>query len=166
MLATIRSLGLTGIEPFAVTAEVSVSQAMPGFDIVGLPDAAVRESRDRVRSALLHSGYPFPDGRIVVNLAPAGVRKVGSLYDLPILIGLLSAQGILPEPQNAIFLGELSLSGEVRSVDGVLPMLLGAAGLGISSAFIPAGNAAEASAVQGMTVYPVAGIGELVSFRR
>jgi len=166
MLATIRSLGLTGIEPFAVTAEVSVSQAMPGFDIVGLPDAAVRESRDRVRSALLHSGYPFPDGRIVVNLAPAGVRKVGSLYDLPILIGLLSAQGILPEPQNAIFLGELSLSGEVRSVDGVLPMLLGAAGLGISSAFIPAGNAAEASAVQGMTVYPVAGIGELVCFLR
>ena len=103
MLATIRSLGLTGIEPFAVTAEVSVSQAMPGFDIVGLPDAAVRESRDRVRSALLHSGYPFPDGRIVVNLAPAGVRKVGSLYDLPILIGLLSAQGILPET-SAIFL--------------------------------------------------------------
>ena len=89
MLSTVQSLGLLGIEPFSVTVEVNVARAIPAFEIVGLPDAAVRESRERVRSAFLNCGYPFPDGRITVNLAPADVKKSGSLHDLPFLFGLL-----------------------------------------------------------------------------
>ena len=115
MLSTIQSLGILGIDPYPVTVEVNVARAMPAFDIVGLPDAAVRESRERVRSVLSNCGYPFPDGRIVVNLAPADVKKAGSLYDLPILVGLLAAQGLLPENAplvDSAFIGEVSLSGE------------------------------------------------------
>ncbi|WP_347295267.1 magnesium chelatase domain-containing protein, partial [uncultured Anaerotruncus sp.] len=169
MLSTIQSLGILGIDPYPVTVEVNVARAMPAFDIVGLPDAAVRESRERVRSVLSNCGYPFPDGRIVVNLAPADVKKAGSLYDLPILVGLLAAQGLLPENAplaDSAFIGEVSLSGGLRRVCGVLPMLLGAAGTGMRRAFIPAANAAEASAVRGIEVFPVGSVGELVSHLR
>lgn len=169
MLSTIQSLGILGIEPFTVTVEVNVARAMPAFDIVGLPDAAVRESRERVRSALVNCGYPFPDGRIVVNLAPADVKKAGSLYDLPILAGLLVAQGLLPETgalADSALIGEVSLSGGLRRVCGVLPMLLGAAEAGLRRAFIPADNAAEASAVRGIEVLPVRTVGELVAHLR
>ncbi|GKH46679.1 ATP-dependent protease [Oscillospiraceae bacterium] len=169
MLSTIQSLGILGIDPYPVTVEVNVARAMPAFDIVGLPDAAVRESRERVRSVLSNCGYPFPDGRIVVNLAPADVKKAGSLYDLPILVGLLAAQGLLPEDAplaDSAFIGEVSLSGGLRRVCGVLPMLLGAAGTGMRRAFIPAANAAEASAARGIEVFPVGSVGELVSHLR
>ncbi|WP_308754285.1 YifB family Mg chelatase-like AAA ATPase [uncultured Anaerotruncus sp.] len=169
MLSTIQSLGILGIDPYPVTVEVNVARAMPAFDIVGLPDAAVRESRERVRSVLANCGFPFPDGRIVVNLAPADVKKAGSLYDLPILVGLLAAQGLLPEnapPADSAFIGEVSLSGGLRRVCGVLPMLLGAAGTGIRRAFIPAANAAEASAARGIEVFPVGSVGELVAHLR
>lgn len=167
MLSTIQSLGLAGIEPFPVTVEVSLARMVPLFDIVGLPDAAVKESRERVRSVFFHCRYPFPDGRIVVNLAPADVKKAGSLYDLPIFVGLLCAQGVLPDKlEGSAFLGELSLSGQLNSVNGVLPMLLGASKLGIKRAFIPWQNAAEASVVQGMDVYAVHSVDELVAFLR
>ncbi|WP_195276367.1 YifB family Mg chelatase-like AAA ATPase [Anaerotruncus rubiinfantis] len=167
MLATIQSLGLMGIEPFSVTVEVNVARQMPAFDIVGLPDAAVRESRERVRSVFSNCGFPFPDGRIVVNLAPADVKKAGSLYDLPVFIGLLCAQGTLPPVDRSdAFLGELSLSGELRRVNGVLPMLLGAAKQGVRRVFIPWQNAAEACAVQDLAVYAVRSVGELVAFLR
>ena len=167
MLSTIRSLGLLGIEPFPVSVEVGLTRAIPVFEVVGLPDAAVRESRERVRSAIGAAGFPFPEGRIVVNLAPADVRKAGSLYDLPILVGMLRAQELLPDwEEESVFLGELSLSGELRRVSGVLPMLLGAAELGVRRAFIPFGNAAEASAVRGLAVYAVHDVTELVAFLR
>ncbi|MEM1483268.1 YifB family Mg chelatase-like AAA ATPase [Oscillospiraceae bacterium PP1C4] len=167
MLSTIQSLGLAGIDPFPVTVEVNLSRTMPAFDIVGLPDAAVKESRERVRSVFSNYRYPFPEGRIIVNLAPADVKKAGSLYDLPIFIGLLSAQGLLPEDfGSSVFLGELSLSGQLHRVSGVLPMLLGAAKAGVKRAFIPLSNAAEASVVQGMEVYAVRDVDELVHFLR
>lgn len=165
MLSRIQSMGLLGIEPFPISIEVNLVRAIPSFDIVGLPDAAVRESRERVRAAVLSSGFPFPEGRIVVNLAPANVRKVGSLYDLPILVGILQAQGLLPELEiPSLFLGELSLSGEVRQVNGVLPMLLDAAQTGIKRAFIPYGNAQEAAAVEGLEIYAVRRVQELANF--
>ena len=168
MFAAVQSMGLAGIEPFQVTVEVNVSRQVPLFEIVGLPDTAVRESRERVRLAFSNSGYPFPQGRVVVNLAPADVRKAGSLYDLPIFAGLLETQGLVPEGSldGTVFLGELSLSGGMRRVNGVLPMLLGARAFGIKRAFIPAGNAAEAAVVEGMEVYPVESAEKLVQFLR
>lgn len=167
MLSTIRSLGIMGIEPFCVSVEVDLARAIPSFDIVGLPDAAVRESRERVRAAFVNRGYPFPEGRIVVNLAPAHLRKSGSLYDLPVFIGLLCGQGLLEDNlSDAAFIGELSLAGELRRVNGVLPMLLGARDLGLRRAFIPLPNAAEASAVGGIEVYAVRDVDQLVRFLR
>lgn len=166
MLSIIHSLGLAGIEPFHVTAEVSVTRAMPLFEIVGLPDAAVRESRERVRSVFGSCGIPFPEGRIVVNLAPADIKKVGSLYDLPIFIGLLDREGMAVDLEGSVFIGELSLSGELRSVSGVLPMLLGAHALGFRRAFIPQANAAEASVVQDMEIYAVPHVRALAAYLR
>ena len=167
MLSIIRSLGLAGIDPFRVSVEVDLTRAMPSFDIVGLPDAAVRESRERVRAAFVNRGYPFPDGRIVVNLAPADRRKTGSLYDLPIFVGLLCGQGLVHgDFSGDVFLGELSLAGETRRVNGVLPMLLGARELGAKRAFIPLDNAPEATAVSGLMVYAVKTVDELAAFLR
>lgn len=164
MLSTIHSLGLCGIEPFHVTAEVGMTRAMPSFEIVGLPDTAVRESRERVRSVFGSCGLSFPTGRIVVNLAPADVKKQGTLYDLPIFVGLLEPDRVSIDLSDSVFIGELSLSGEVRGVTGVLPMLLGAGSLGFRRAFIPAANAAEAEAAEDMDVYAVSHVKELLAF--
>lgn len=167
MLASVHSLGLLGIDPFAVNVEINVSKAMPAFEIVGLPDAAVRESRERVRAVFQSNGYPLGDQRIVVNLAPADVRKAGTIYDLPIFVGLLCAQERLEQPDpETVFIGELSLSGEVRPVNGVLPMLLGAAKLGMKTAFIPAANAAESAAVEDMQIYAVPDVRQLLAHLR
>lgn len=167
MLSIVRSLGLSGIEPFGVRVEVNLSRSMPCFEIVGLPDAAVRESRERVRSALSNCRYPYPDGRITINLAPADIRKNGTLYDLPILVGLMAGQEAYSVGwESTAFLGELSLSGEVRRVDGVLPMLLGAAEMGLKRAFVPFANGAEASVVKNLDVRVVRNAGEVVAFLR
>ncbi|MBQ1743178.1 MAG: ATP-binding protein, partial [Oscillospiraceae bacterium] len=128
MVVTVRSLGLSGISGYEVSVECFLSGGLPAFDVVGLPDAAVREARDRVRAAIKNCGAKFPVSRITVNLAPARLRKEGTLYDLPILLGLLTAsEELKPLPENAAFLGELSLSGTLRPVTGVLPMALYAA---------------------------------------
>ena len=127
MVVTVRSLGLNGVSGYEVSAECFLSGGLPAFDVVGLPDAAVREARERVRAAVKNCGAKFPVSRITVNLAPAGQKKAGTLYDLPIFVGLLAANGDLPEPPaDAAFVGELSLSGTLRSVAGVLPMALAA----------------------------------------
>lgn len=160
----VHSLGLSGIEPFHITIEVSMTKAMPAFEMVGLPDAVVRESKERVRSVFQHYGMGFPEGRIIVNLAPADVKKIGSLYDLPIFIGLLDQAGLKENLENSIFIGELSLSGEIRGVSGILPMLLGAHALGFSRVFIPADNAAEAVAVEDIEIYAVSHITQLMAF--
>lgn len=164
MMTQVRSLGLRGVEGYPVIAECDLSGGLPGFEIVGLPDAAVKEARDRVRAAVKNCGFQFPVSRITVNLAPADRKKGGTMYDLPILVGILSAHGDLPKPKpTAAFLGELSLSGALRSVPGMLPMALAAKNDGITELFVPADSASEATLAKGVTVYPVTHIQELVA---
>jgi magnesium chelatase family protein len=164
VLATIKSLGLSGIDPFVVTVEADIARGLPSFEIVGLPDAAVKESRDRVRAAMKNCGLPYPEGRVVVNLAPAGMRKLGPIYDLPILIALLVAQGSLPPvPHHVALLGELSLGGDIRPAAGVLPMVLGAPDLGLRQVYIPAENAAEGAVARGVDTLPAAKVDQVVA---
>ena len=164
MMVTVRSLGLTGISGYEVSVECFLSGGLPGFDVVGLPDVAVKESRERVRAAVKNCGAKFPVSRITVNLAPARLRKEGTVYDLPILLGIMAAaEEIRPLPEDAAFLGELSLSGALRPVTGVLPMALTAARLGIKALFVPAANAAEATLAEGVTVYGVETVGQLMA---
>ena len=164
MVTTVRSLGLNGIAGYEVTAECFLSGGLPAFDIVGLPDAAVREARERVRAAVKNCGAKFPVSRITVNLAPAGTKKAGTVYDLPIFVGLLAADGDLPAPPtDAAFIGELSLTGALRGVSGVLPMALAAREAGIRTLYVPADNAAEATLAEGLTVYGVPDVGSLVA---
>lgn len=167
MVVTVRSLGLSGLEGYPVFAECFLSGGLPAFDIVGLPDAAVREARERVRAAVKNHGAKFPVSRITVNLAPAGTKKAGTVYDLPILLGILAANGDLPPlPEDAAFLGELSLTGTLRGVTGVLPMALAAREAGIRTLYVPAENAAEATLAQGLTVYGPRDVSELLSHLR
>ena len=156
MYSNIRSLGVTGIGGYQVSVEVYISNGLPGFDIVGLPDAAVKESRERVRAAIKNNGFKFPVSRITVNLAPADQKKAGTMYDLPILVGILAAveEIRLPDPDCA-FLGELSLTGELRPVSGALPMAIAARREGIRTLFVPEENAAEAAFAEGIEVIPI-----------
>ena len=142
MVTAVRSLGLQGISGYEVTVECFLSGGLPAFDIVGLGDTAVKESRERVRAAVKNCGVKFPVSRITVNLAPAGRKKEGTLYDLPILLGILaSAEEIKPPAKDAAFVGELSLTGTLRAVNGVLPMAMAAARAGIKTLYVPAANA-------------------------
>lgn len=167
MFCSTRSIGLLGLEPFLISAEADLTRAIPSFDIVGLPDAAVRESRDRIRSAIKNSGFDFPERKVVVNLAPAGTKKAGASLDLAICVALLQAAGQLEGDFSSMaFVGELSLGGEIRPVHGVLPMALGAKQLGIASLFVPYENGAEGAVVQGITVYPVKNLAELAEHLR
>ena len=156
MYSNVKSLGVTGVGGYQVSVEVYISNGLPGFDIVGLPDAAVKESRERVRAAIKNNGFKFPVSRITVNLAPAVLRKAGTMYDLPILIGILAAVGEIRQPaKDSAFLGELSLTGELRPVAGALPMAIAAGRERFRTLFVPAENAAEAAFADGITVYPV-----------
>ena len=156
MFVRINSMGLLGVDGFMVDVEADLSQGLPGFDVVGLPGAAVKESRDRVRAAMKNSGFAYPVSRITVNLAPADIRQEGSVYDLPLLLALLRASGQLnAQVDDSAFVGELSLTGDVRGVPGVLPMVIAARDHGLKRAFIPAENAAEGAVVDGIRVYPV-----------
>ncbi len=160
----IRSLALEGIEGYEVRVECDISGGLPAFDIVGLPDAAVRESRERVRAAMKYAGFAFPARRITINLAPANTKKSGSLYDLPILLAILSSAGLIaPVPDDAAFIGELSLYGQLRPCAGVLPMATAAKALGITRLFCPSANAPEATMAQGLSVYPVESVETLLA---
>ena len=167
MLSRITSLGCQGVGGFGVTVECASSNGLPKFDIVGLPDAAVKEARDRVRSAIKNNGMRFPVCHLTVNLAPADQRKEGSVYDLPVLMSILCITvDVKQPPATAAFLGEVSLSGEVRGVPGVLPMALAAVRLGVTELFVPAENAEEAAFAEGLTVYPVRHVKALVEHLR
>ncbi len=164
MLNKIRSLGLQGIYGYEVTAECDLAGGLPNFDIVGLPDAAVKEARERVRAAIKNSGFSFPVGRITVNLAPANLRKSGTVYDLPILVGILSAGGQLCwEDPDCAFVGELSLGGALRPVVGMLPMALAAKAAGVKRLYVPKSSAAEATIAGGLEVYPVETVEQLAA---
>ncbi|MBE6919819.1 MAG: ATP-binding protein [Ruminococcaceae bacterium] len=163
MVVSVRSLGLTGLSGYEVNVECFLSGGLPAFDVVGLPDAAVREARERVRAAVKNCGAKFPVSRITVNLAPASQRKEGTVYDLPIALGILTAsEEIRSLPADAAFIGELSLSGALRPIAGVLPMALHAARCGIRQLYVPAENAAEATLAGDITVYGVETLSQLV----
>jgi len=167
MLARLKSVTLEGIE--GVLCEVEVDVGRGGFEktiVVGLPDAAVRESVERVRSAMVHSGYPYPRTQSLVNLAPADVKKEGPAFDLAMALGLLIGQGVLKGTalENFVVVGELALDGRVRPVNGILSMTLCARDHGISTVIVPQANAQEAAVVEGMTVYGVAGLAQTVGF--
>lgn len=141
MFYSVNSSGLLGLSAYPVRAEVDFSQSMPAFEVVGLPGTAVKESRDRVRSAIRNCGFAFPVGKIIVNLSPADVKKDGALYDLPIFLGVLKAGGMLDaDLADSAFFGELSLSGEVRRINGALPLVLGAQKQGLRRVFLPQGQ--------------------------
>ena len=167
MHCSVKTQGLSGIRGYAVTTECFLANGLPGLDIVGLPDAAMKEARERVRAAAKTSGLRFPVGRITVNMAPANQKKSGAHYDLPILLSILCASGaVTPPPENAAFLGELSLEGKLRSVTGVLPMALAAKKEGITALFVPAANAQEATLAQGPKVYAIEDVTQLVAILR
>ena len=164
MICSVHTLGINGIQGSPVVAECYISNGLPGFDIVGLPDAAVKEARERVRAAAKNSGLGFPVSRITVNLAPANLKKAGTHYDLPILLSILAASGSVRRPKStSAFLGEVSLDGKLRPVSGVLPMALAAKREGIEALFVPAENAAEATLARGPAVYGIRDVKELAA---
>ncbi len=163
MFAKAKSLGIFGMNGFSVVVEADLSSGLPRFDIVGLPDAAVKESRERVRASIKNCGFNFPVSRITVNIAPADVKKEGSVYDLPIAVAILKATGqIKADISDYAFIGELSLDGEVRGCNGVLPMLLKAREDCVGSVFVPYENKTEASVVNGIDIFPVKNIYEIL----
>ena len=164
MISHLESLGLNGIVGYPVAVECFISGGLPAFDIVGLPDTAVKEARDRVRAAIKTGGFKFPVSRITLNMAPADTKKSGTIYDLPILLAILAATKVckLPE-ERAAFLGELSLEGKLRAVAGVLPMAIAARKEGIGVLYVPAENAKEATLAGDLTVYPVRDVNQIVS---
>jgi len=164
MLASLRSAAVVGVEALPVIVEVDVSFGLPVFTMVGLPDTSVRESRDRVRTAIRNSGFEFPGHRITVNLAPADIRKAGASYDLPIALGVLAASGVI-EPrlvEGVVLLGELSLDGTIQPIRGVLPVAVAAKREGKAAILLPRANAPEACVVEGLKVLPVDSLVEAV----
>lgn len=167
MFSSIKSLGVSGIGGFLVSVEVYITNGLPHFEVVGLPDAAVKEARERVHAAVKNSGFRFPVSRLTVNLAPADKKKTGTVYDLPILVGILAASGDIRQPDaDTAFIGELGLTGELRPIQGALPMALAAEREGIRRLFVPAENAAEAAFAEGLDVYGVKTVAELVRHLR
>ncbi len=164
MLARVFSAAVLGVDAFRVDVEVDVAHGLPSFTVVGLPDGAVKESRDRVKAAVRNAGYRFPPHRITVNLAPADVKKEGAAFDLPVALAVLAADPDLKlsTPSGMLFLGELALDGTVRPVRGVLPIALEARRLGFEALCVPRENAVEAAVVQGVTVHPADSIGQVV----
>ncbi|WKY46773.1 YifB family Mg chelatase-like AAA ATPase [Eubacteriaceae bacterium ES3] len=166
MLSKIFSCGLMGIDGFPVTVEIDISRGLPGFSLVGLPDAGIREAKDRVFSAIKNSGFQYPMERITINLAPADLKKEGSAYDLPIALGILCASGQLETDllNDCMIIGELSLSGEIHQVNGVLPMILAAKKNGFKSVLVPEKNRYEAAVVHDIDVYPMPNLCDCVDF--
>ena len=154
MLAKINSYTLEGLSGLAVDIETDLNAGLPGYETVGLPDTAVKESRERVRAAIKNSGFKYPTKRITVNLAPADCKKEGALFDLPIAVGILAASEQLPEARykDLTLLGELSLDGSVRPVNGIMPIIIAAMQEGKTKFLLPEGNAKEASYVAGAEV--------------
>ena len=166
MLATVLSSAMLGIDAYIVKVEVDVAGGLPAFSTVGLPDSAIKESRDRVTAAIKNSGFYFPQTRITANLAPADIRKAGSAFDLPIAIGVMAATNqIVPTSlENAIVLGELALDGSIRGIQGALPIAIAAKENGIRDLILPAENAREAAIVEDVNVYPMSSLAEAAAF--
>ena len=166
MLSIVKSMSLQGLEGFLVDVQVDVSAGIPNWEVVGLPDATVKESKERVRTAIKNSGFEFQSRKIVINLAPADTRKEGSFFDLPIAIGLLLDFGDIKYQnlEDTIFIGELSLDGSLNKVNGILPMCIEAKKLGIKRILLPEENAQEAAIVAGLKVISVTNLKEVVDY--
>jgi len=164
MLAKVLSSAVIGIDAYVVEVEVDISQGLPSFSTVGLPEGAVRESKERVKASIKNSGYQFPADRITVNLAPADIKKEGSAFDLPMAVGILAATGLIPGESchDYLILGELSLDGLIRPVKGALPVAVMAKERALRGIFLPKENATEAAVVEGVSVYPVETLSSLV----
>ena len=166
MLSIVKSMSLQGLEGFLVDVQVDVSAGMPNWEVVGLPDASVREAKERVRTAIKNSGYDFHSRRIVINLAPADTKKEGSFFDLPIAVGILmDFQNIKCQNlEDTVFIGELSLNGNINKVNGILPMCIEAKKLGIRRIILSSENAKEAAIVEGLTVIGARNLTEVVEY--
>ncbi len=166
MFVKVSGMSIIGMESHLVSVEVDTSAGLPQFSTVGLPDASVKESRDRIKAAIKNSGYRFPRSHVTVNLAPADIKKEGTGFDLPIAIGILACEELIKENtlQDCFFIGELSLDGSIKSVRGILPAALKAKELGINKVFVPEENAAEAAIVDGIAVYGVSTLPDVVEF--
>ena len=166
MLSRVLSAAILGVDAYQVEVEVDIALGLPAFSTVGLPEGAVKESKDRVKAAIKNAGYEYPERRITVNLAPADIKKEGSLFDLPIAIGILSASGIIkPDKLKEYFIvGELSLDGRIKPIRGSLPMALAAKSQNVKRLLLPVDNTAEAAVVQGIEAIGVRDLGEVVDF--
>ena len=163
MYTVVRSLGVSGVGGYEVSVEVNITTGLPVFEIVGLPDAAVKEARERVRAVIKNNGFQYPVSHLTVNLAPADKKKAGTVYDLPLLIGILSAAGEIKKlPKDSAFFGELSLTGELRPVPGALPMAIAAERAGIRTLYVPEENAPEAAFAEHVSVIPVRNVKQLL----
>ena len=170
MLSIIKSIALNGLQGYLVSTQVDVSSGLPSFEIVGLPDVAVKESKERIKTAIKNSGFEFLSRKVVVNLSPANIRKEGSNFDLPIAVGILIAneniinKNLKEYLQNTAILGELSLNGHIEKINGILPICIEAKRLGITRLFLPKENAVEASIIKGIDIFPVNTLSELAEF--
>lgn len=166
MLSIVKSIALHGLQGYLVNIQVDISAGMPAFEIVGLPDTSIRESKERVKTAIRNSTLEFLSRRIVVNLAPASTKKEGSIFDLPIAVGILIATGVISNKplDNTIFIGELSLDGSISSVKGVLPICIEAKRSGIKRIILPKANAKEACIIKEVEMIPVSDLNEIISY--
>ena len=166
MLSIVKSIALHGLQGYLVNIQVDISAGMPAFEIVGLPDTSIRESKERVKTAIRNSSFEFLSRKIVVNLAPANTKKEGSIFDLPIAVGILIANGYIcnEDLSNTIMIGELSLDGSICSVKGVLPICIEAKRLGIKKIILPKNNAREAAIVNELDIIPVSNLNEVIAF--
>ncbi len=164
MYSKVNSLGVSALDGYIVEVETDITGGLPQLDIVGLPDNSVKEAKNRVRSALKNLGFSYPTSRITVNLAPGDIKKVGTIYDVPIFISLLKSSGQLTaDTDRFAFIGELSLNGKLRPVGGVISMAIAAAQAGISNIFVPQENVLEAAVIEGVKVFPVADVARIVA---
>ncbi|MDF3001785.1 MAG: YifB family Mg chelatase-like ATPase [Bacillota bacterium] len=166
MYSQVKSGSLYGLDSEQVMVEVDLSPGLPAFNLVGLPDISVRESKERIRAAMINSGFPFPSKRITINLAPAGTKKEGTHFDLPIALGVMAANGTVKKSVAAsfAFLGELSLDGKLNRINGALPLAIGLRNYGIKKIILPSANAAEVAAIDDILLYPAESLGQIVSF--
>lgn len=166
MLSIVKSMGLHGLDGYLIEVQVDVSSGLPSWEVVGLPDISVKEAKERVKTAIKNSDIEFPSRRILVNLAPANTKKEGSLFDLPIAIGILIATEVIENVnlENYIFIGELSLNGKLNKVKGVLPMCIEASRLGIKNVILPEENAKEAAIAKDLNVIPAKNLKQVVNF--
>lgn len=166
MLSIIKSMALHGLDGYLVDVQVDVSAGLPSWEVVGLPDATVKESKERVKTAIKNSNIDFLSKRIVVNLAPADTKKEGSFFDLPIAIGILEAMECIENKKmkDYVFIGELSLDGKLNNVNGILPMCIEAKKMGIKTIILPEINAKEASIVNGITIIPVKNLRQVIDY--